>query len=75
MKGLGLNVEPPKASLYVWAPVPTGFTAVAARLHGYTDDNVDIKLPGGTLSLTWDGKGDVFLEGPVELVYEGEWPE
>ena len=49
--------------------------AVAARLHGYTDDNVDIKLPGGTLSLTWDGKGDVFLEGPVELVYEGEWPE
>ncbi len=48
--------------------------AVAARLHGYIDDNVDIKLPGGTLSLTWDGKGDVFLEGPVELVYEGEWP-
>lgn len=49
--------------------------AVAARLHGYTDDIVDITLPGGTLSLTWDGQGDVFLEGPVELVYEGEWPE
>ncbi len=49
--------------------------AVAARLHGYTDDNVDITLPGGTLSLSWDGQGDVFLEGPVELVYEGEWPE
>jgi diaminopimelate epimerase len=49
--------------------------AVAARLHGYTDDNVDIELPGGTLSLTWGGQGDVFLEGPVEQVFEGEWPE
>jgi len=27
LNGLGLNVEPPKASLYVWAPVPAGFTA------------------------------------------------
>ena len=49
--------------------------AVAARLHGYTDDEVDIKLPGGILSITWDGQGDVFLEGPVELVFEGEWPQ
>ena len=49
--------------------------AVAARLHGYTDDNVEVKLPGGILELSWDGQGDVFLEGPVELVFEGEWPE
>ena len=47
--------------------------AVAARLHGYTDEHVDIILPGGVLSLTWDGQGDVFMEGPAVEVFEGEW--
>ena len=47
--------------------------AVAARLHGYIDDSVNIALPGGTLSLSWDGKGQVYLEGPVEKVFDGEW--
>ena len=49
--------------------------AVASRLHGYTDNDIEVKLPGGTLSITWDGEGDVFLEGPVEKVFEGEWPQ
>ncbi len=49
--------------------------AVAARIHGYTDEQVAVQLPGGTLTMTWDGEGDIFLEGPVELVYEGRWPD
>ena len=49
--------------------------AVAARLHGYTDEQVSVQLPGGTLNLSWDGEGDVFMEGPVELVFEGQWPD
>lgn len=49
--------------------------AVAARLHGYTDEQVSVQLPGGTLNLNWDGEGDVFMEGPVELVFEGHWPD
>jgi len=47
---------------------------VAARLHGYVGDNVEVREPGGVLGLTWDGQGSVFLSGPVALVYEGEWP-
>jgi diaminopimelate epimerase len=46
--------------------------AVAARLHGYTDEQVDITMPGGVLTLAWDGAGEVFLEGPVEQVFQGE---
>lgn len=49
--------------------------AVAARIHGYTDEQVAVQLPGGTLLLTWDGEGDIFLEGPVEQVFEGHWPD
>ncbi|MBA7635037.1 Diaminopimelate epimerase [subsurface metagenome] len=48
--------------------------AVAAQLHGYVDDIVDIKLPGGILEVKWDGVGEVFLSGPAEIVFIGEWP-
>ena len=46
---------------------------VASRLLGYTGDRVDITLPGGTLNIEWDGRGEVFLEGPAEEVFTGEW--
>lgn len=49
--------------------------AVAARQNGYIDDSVAIRLPGGTLGVKWDGKGEVFLSGPAEAVFRGEWPE
>lgn len=48
--------------------------AVAARLHGFIDDIVDITLPGGILELTWDGQDQVYLEGPVISVFGGDWP-
>lgn len=48
---------------------------VAAKLHGYIDNKVDIKLPGGTLQLEWDGSGEVLMSGPTETVFTGEWPE
>ena len=49
--------------------------AVAARIHGYTGEHVSVQLPGGVLSLSWDGEGDIFLEGPVEQVFQGRWPD
>ena len=49
--------------------------AVAAHLHNYVDDEVTVELPGGELSVTWRGQGDAILEGPVEEVFEGEWPD
>jgi len=49
--------------------------AVLAKLQGYTDSKVDIKLPGGTLGVEWDGVGEVFLSGPAEIVFRGEWPD
>ncbi|MDP2950510.1 MAG: diaminopimelate epimerase, partial [Chloroflexota bacterium] len=48
---------------------------VAARLHYFVDDRVDIKLPGGTLAVEWDGVGEAYLAGPAERVFVGEWKE
>jgi diaminopimelate epimerase len=49
--------------------------AVAAKLHDYVENKVDIKLPGGTLKVEWDGVGEVLLSGPVEIVFRGDWPD
>ena len=49
--------------------------AIAARLHGQVNSHVDIILPGGTLTVDWDGVGEVVLSGPAELVFWGEWPD
>jgi diaminopimelate epimerase len=47
--------------------------AVAAHLNGMVDDKVAVNLPGGTLDIEWPGSGEVFLTGPAEFVYSGEW--
>jgi diaminopimelate epimerase len=47
--------------------------AVAARLHKFCDRKMNITLPGGTLTIDWDGKGEVILTGPAEEVFAGEW--
>jgi diaminopimelate epimerase len=46
---------------------------VAAHLKGLVDDQVEVQMPGGILKVEWPGKGDVYLEGPAESVFEGEW--
>ncbi len=50
-------------------------TMVAARRLGYSGDSVDIKLPGGTLRVEWNGTDGVLLSGPAEVVFEGDWPD
>ena len=49
--------------------------AVAAQLLEYVDHKVDITLPGGLLTVQWDGSNEVLLSGPAEKIFSGEWPE
>jgi len=48
-------------------------TMVAARLQSRVGSRVDITLLGGTLAIEWDGRGEVYLTGPAERVFAGEW--
>lgn len=48
---------------------------VAARLREIVVDKVRIEQPGGELTVEWDGKGDVYLTGQAEFVFDGEWPK
>ena len=47
--------------------------AVAARKLGLSGDRTDIRLPGGTLNVEWDGEGELMLGGPTEIVCTGEF--
>ena len=49
--------------------------AVAAQLLDYVNNQVDIILNGGSLTVSWDREKDVLLSGPVEEVFTGEWLE
>ena len=50
-------------------------TVVAARLHGYVDDRVAVELPGGEVTVTWQGRGAMLMEGAVQEVFTGELTE
>jgi diaminopimelate epimerase len=53
----------------------TGASAVcvAGVLTGRTDKRIIAEVPGGELTLEWDGQGEVFMTGPAEEVFAGVW--
>lgn len=44
---------------------------VAGRSRGLLDDVVDVHLRGGRLTVTWDGQGPVWMQGPACRVFDG----
>jgi diaminopimelate epimerase len=47
--------------------------AVAAILHDYVENKVNVHLPGGILKTDWDASDEVYLSGPAKTVFTGEW--
>jgi diaminopimelate epimerase len=53
----------------------TGAAAAVAvgRMRGELDEQVDVELPGGVLTVRWPGPGaELWQTGPAETVYEGQ---
>ena len=50
--------------------------AVMGSVKHLTASEVNVSLPGGDLIVRWPGQGEeVVLEGPVQEVFVGEWPD
>lgn len=49
-------------------------TAVAAVLNGYTGRKVRVRLYAGALDIEWAGNDHVYMTGPAEEVFTGEYP-
>lgn len=74
---------PSKIRVHVWErgagkTLACGTGACAAVVAGIKlgeldpANPVETMLPGGTLRIMWGADGDVYMEGPVEEVYQGE---
>lgn len=79
LQACGLRVQAPKASLYVWARVPDGFTSAefAARL---IDDIAVVVTPGANFGKSGEGFVRLSLTAPDARVEEGvrrihEWAQ
>jgi diaminopimelate epimerase len=46
---------------------------VAGNLLGWLDNKVDVILPGGILTVEWHIEDSIYLSGPAETVFSGEW--
>ncbi len=50
-------------------------TAVACVLGGHTGNHVFVKVLGGEIEIEWDREANlVYMTGPAETVFEGEYP-
>jgi diaminopimelate epimerase len=47
--------------------------AVALQRRGLVGARVAVQLPGGSLDIEWEGQGTVWMTGPAQFVFEGEW--
>jgi diaminopimelate epimerase len=46
---------------------------VAGIISGLLENEVEVKLPGGNLKISWPGKGEhLIMEGPSSKVFEGQ---
>ena len=53
-------------------------SVVAGILNGLIENNVTVKLPGGSVNIEWNGSKEntdenVFLSGPAEYIFEAEY--
>ena len=52
----------------------TAASIVGARRAGVAGDDVAVHTKGGELGASWNGQGEVRVEGPATTVFTGEWP-
>ena len=49
--------------------------AVAAMVHGLTDREVSVYLPGGHIDISWPhDKAPLIMTGPAAIAFTGAWP-
>jgi diaminopimelate epimerase len=50
-------------------------TAVACVLNGHTGRRVTVHLKGGALLIEWEDNNHVYMTGPAEEVFTGDYPD
>ena len=67
---IGVEVTPPQATIYVWAPVPDGFDSAAAYCEHVLEEAAVVISPGGAYGPSGEGWFRISLTTPDERLLE-----
>ena len=70
LHGIGVDVTPPKATIYVWAPVPEGFESSAAYCEHVLEEAAVVLSPGGAYGPNGEGFFRISLTTPDDRLVE-----
>ncbi|MEA2272668.1 MAG: LL-diaminopimelate aminotransferase [Solirubrobacteraceae bacterium] len=70
LREIGVDVEPPRGTIYVWAPVPAGFGSAAEYCEFVLEEAAVVVSPGGAYGPNGEGFFRISLTTPDERITE-----
>ncbi|HVF78535.1 MAG TPA: LL-diaminopimelate aminotransferase [Solirubrobacteraceae bacterium] len=70
LRAIGVDVKPPKGTIYIWAPVPAGFDSAAAYCEHVLDKAGVAISPGGAYGPNGEGFFRISLTTPDDRLLE-----
>jgi LL-diaminopimelate aminotransferase len=70
LEKIGVDVTPPKGTIYIWAPVPAGFASAAAYCEHVLEEAAVVVSPGGAYGPNGEGFFRISLTTPDDRLLE-----
>jgi LL-diaminopimelate aminotransferase len=70
LREIGVEVTPPKGTIYIWAPVPAGFGTAAQYCEHVLEEAAVVISPGGAYGPNGEGFFRISLTAPDERIGE-----
>jgi LL-diaminopimelate aminotransferase len=70
LRKIGVDVTPPRATIYIWAPVPEGFESSADYCEHVLEEAAVVLSPGGAYGPSGEGFFRISLTTPDERLLE-----
>lgn len=70
LRGIGVDVKPPRSTIYVWAPVPEGFASSEAYCEHVLEQAAVVLSPGAIYGPAGEGWFRISLTTPDERLLE-----
>ncbi len=70
LRGIGVDVKPPRSTIYVWAPVPEGFDSSAAYCEHVIERTGVVLTPGAVYGPAGEGWFRISLTTPDDRLLE-----
>ena len=67
---IGVNVTPPRGTIYIWAPIPDGFESAAAYCEYVLEEAAVVISPGGAYGASGEGYFRISLTTPDDRLTE-----